>query len=492
MRRLRVRGRQRASRLHFAIPACLAVLIALALALPAASSAAEFPLTINIAGEGEVGCKVNGGEDEFCEAEYPAGTVVRLVPEPEEGWALGGWSGDCSGSGICQLTMNASHSVTATFEVEQLELKVKTLGSGKGAVKCSTGGAPGPCAAKYPFDTVLTLYAEPEAGSELSGWEVEGSEFGEEANCEEPEEKECTLTIEENTTVKATFNLQPLLKIEVNGSGKGTVECEVEGFLGACEPHYPKGTEVALVAEPQGESKFAGWSGDCSGAGKETECELTMEASRQVAATFTIEYTLTIEETGPGTVSGLPGPIHCGAVCSGKFLAGTKVILTAAPASGALFDGWAGGGCKGIGVCTVTVNGDITVAAEFEPRPPPEKEDEELEAQEGTARAAGAAQVKAGKAALKLSCSGGPCKGALQLTAKIKQGKKVKSLAIGKASFKLAADSSKTLEVKLSGPAKQELAKGKILKATVSGTGIAGSTVTLKGAQAGSKRPAHR
>jgi hypothetical protein len=463
-----------------ALAACAAALIALALALPAAAPAAEFPLTINTAGGGEVGCKVNGGEDELCEPEYPAGTVVRLVPEPEEGWALAHWSGDCSGSGICQLTMNASHSVTATFEVEQLELKVKTLGTGKGAVKCSTGGAPGPCAAKYPYGTEITLYAESEASSELGGWELEGSEFGEEANCEEPEERECTLTVEENTVVKAVFNLQPLLKIELNGSGMGTVECEVEGFLGACEPHYPKGTEVVLVADPQGESKFAGWSGDCSGAGKEPECELAMEASRQVVATFTVEYTLTVEGTGPGTVSSLPGSIHCGSVCSGKFLAGAKVTLTAAPASGALFDGWAGGGCKGIGTCTVTVNGDITVAAEFEPKPPPDREDEEVEVEEGTARAAATAQVKAGKAALKLTCSGGPCKGALQLSAKVKQGHKLMSLVIGKAGFDLAAGKSNTVEVKLSGPAKQELAKGKTIKAKLSGTGIAARTVTLK------------
>ncbi len=68
----------------------------------------------------------------------------------------------------------------------------------------------------------------------------------------------------------------------------------------------------------------------------------------------------------------------------------------------------------------------------------------------------------------------------MKLSAKVKQGHKVKTLVIGKANFDLAAGKSKTLQVKLSAPAKQELAKGKTLKAKLSGTGVAASTVKLK------------
>ncbi|MFL5900759.1 MAG: hypothetical protein ACJ75S_06120, partial [Solirubrobacterales bacterium] len=58
--------------------------------------------------------------------------------------------------------------------------------------------------------------------------------------------------------------------------------------------------------------------------------------------------------------------------------------------------------------------------------------------------------------------------------------KKTKNLVIGKASFSLAEGASATLKVKLSGPAKQELAKGKTLKAKTSGAGVTPSTVKLK------------
>jgi hypothetical protein len=467
-------------RLRLTLAAFVAALMVLGLALPAAALAVERTLTINYAGEGEgvVSCKAGSGPIEECEPEYPSGTALTLFAEPEEGSVFGGFSAGggsaaCSTS-PCAFTLNANSSVTATFNVEQFKLKVKIVG--EGSVECITGGPLEPCEAEYPSGTELTLVAEAEEESELVEWKVEGSEFGAGTDCEEPEEAECELTLEEDTTVKAIFALQPLLGIEIKGSGSGSVECEVTIGREECSDRYPKGTELILYAEADPAAEFAGWSGACSG---KEECELTMEGPRTVAANFesTVKYTLTIDETGPGMVSSSPGSIHCPSACSADFRVGTKVTLTATPAAGSLFDGWAGGGCKGIGTCTLTVSGDMTVAAEFEPKPPPEVEEEPLEA--GIAKAAATAQVKAGKAALKLSCSGGPCDGTLQLAAKVKQGHKLKSLVAGRAPFHLAAGAKKTIEVKLSAPVKQELAKGKSVKAKLSGAGVASATVTL-------------
>ena len=94
----------------------------------------------------------------------------------------------------------------------------------------------------------------------------------------------------------------------------------------------------------------------------------------------------------------------------------------------------------------------------------------------------GVALFQSGKAVLKLSCKGqGPCKGNLKLVAKLKVGGgKAKNVEIGKVSFNLAAGTSKTLKVKLSGAAKKVLGKARNVKATVSGTGVTKSTVTIK------------
>ena len=50
-----------------------------------------------------------------CSANVAPGTGVTLIATPAGGSSFGGWSGDCSGSGSCSITMNAARSVTANF-----------------------------------------------------------------------------------------------------------------------------------------------------------------------------------------------------------------------------------------------------------------------------------------------------------------------------------------------------------------------------------------
>jgi hypothetical protein len=162
------------------------------------------------------------------------------------------------------------------------------------------------------------------------------------------------------------------------------------------------------------------------------------------------------------------------------------VTLAASPAPGSSFSGFAGGGCSGTGSCIVTINEDTTVTAIFNANPSPTcATDPSLcpPPRPGMAKAAGSAQVKGGKAALKLSCSGGPCQGKLTLTARIKRAYKSTNSVIGKASFSLADGASATLKVKLISSAKQELGRGKTIKAKLTGASIVASTVKLKPAK---------
>ncbi|CAK0744986.1 exported hypothetical protein [Gammaproteobacteria bacterium] len=50
-----------------------------------------------------------------CLAAFPSGTNVTLTAIPEPGFVFGGWTGDCTGSFPCTLTMNQAHNVTANF-----------------------------------------------------------------------------------------------------------------------------------------------------------------------------------------------------------------------------------------------------------------------------------------------------------------------------------------------------------------------------------------
>jgi hypothetical protein len=365
-------------------------------------------------------------------------------------------------------------------------------GEGEGEVTCKIK-EPGeeeveeePCSGSYPESTKITVVALAEEGSKFAGFK---NGTGSAAGCTA---KTCVFTITANSSVNVQFDLNTFtLAVDVT-AGEGEVECTAvfEGVVevGSCEPEYRENTKITLEPAPEEGSEFGGFgggTGSAAGCAGTAPCSFTIKANSTVNASFNLipEYTLTIDASGPGTVTGSPGSIACPPTCSEKLLKGSKVTLTAHPAKGSLFAGWAGGGCKGTAPCAVTFDADKTVAAEFEPIPPPDPEEEELELEAGMAKAAASAKVKSGKAALKLSCAGGPCAGTLQLSAKVKQGHKLKSLVAGTAPFRLAAGETKTIQVKLAGPVKQELAKGKSVKAKLSGVGVASSTVTLEPAK---------
>ncbi len=52
-----------------------------------------------------------------CNAWFNSGTAVTLTATPDAGSAFAGWSGACTGTGTCSLTMNVARSVTATFSL---------------------------------------------------------------------------------------------------------------------------------------------------------------------------------------------------------------------------------------------------------------------------------------------------------------------------------------------------------------------------------------
>lgn len=85
------------------------------------------------------------------------------------------------------------------------------------------------------------------------------------------------------------------------------------------------------------------------------------------AASAADEATLSVSKTGNGggTVTSSPSGIDCGGDCSNNYELGTQVTLTAAENATSVFTGWSGGGCSGIAPCTVTVNANTNVQANF-------------------------------------------------------------------------------------------------------------------------------
>ncbi len=439
----------------------------------------EFTLTVNKAGTGTgtVQCKVGAGSPGACAAKYPSGTSLTLIATANGDSEFAGWSGSCSGTGSCALTMNAAKSVTATFNlkpVAEFTLTVNKAGTGTGTVKCKVGaGSPGACATKYPSGTALTLIAEASAGSEFAGWSGGGcSGTG-----------SCALTMNADKTVTATFNLKPVaveyaLAIEKIGTGTGTVKSSPAGIdCGpVCEFDFADETKVTLTATPDEGSAFDHWTG--SGCNKGT-CVVTMSRARTVKAVFDAvgERTLTVSKagTGTGTVTSAPKGIDCGSTCAANFDVGKKVTLLAAEGAGSTFVGFSGA-CTGTGPCKVTMSEARSVTATFELNANPTPTD-------GLVVVAGTAKVKDGKAALRVFCNGpSACKGELKLGMRVSGGSKGRKrfVTIGKASFDLQPGASTVLQIKLSRRALTALEGRKALAARVVGTGIHAHAVRLK------------
>src|SRR5207237_711037 len=155
-------------------------------------------------------------------ASYDSGTVVTLTAAPATGSTFGSWTGcDTVSGSTCTVTMNASRSVTATFNTKAVTLTVSKAGTGSGAVTSSESPPQIDCeatcvTASAPYDSgaTVTLTAAPASGSTFAGW----------SGCDTVSGSTCTVTMNAVRSVTATFNAQRFtLTVGEAGTGSGTV-----------------------------------------------------------------------------------------------------------------------------------------------------------------------------------------------------------------------------------------------------------------------------
>lgn len=84
----------------------------------------QYALTVNVAGSGSGTVTSDHGEIDcgpVCSVQLEHGDEVTLAANADEGSSFSGWSGACSGSGACKLTMTTARAVTATFSAQPVE-----------------------------------------------------------------------------------------------------------------------------------------------------------------------------------------------------------------------------------------------------------------------------------------------------------------------------------------------------------------------------------
>jgi hypothetical protein len=99
----------------------------------------------------------------ICSTQWDQTAQVRLSATPAAGTRFIGWTGACTGSTVCDLTMNTAESTVAVFG--PAVVTVRATVSGKGKVVCTPA-----CSTHFPAGTALTMRAAPAKGWQFKAW----------------------------------------------------------------------------------------------------------------------------------------------------------------------------------------------------------------------------------------------------------------------------------------------------------------------------------
>ncbi len=330
-------------------------------------------LTVMKTGPGTIsGMGITCGVD--CTESVPVGTTVTLTAMPMSGSTFVEFLGcDTSMGPSCTLTLNGSRSISATFEAAATHytLTVAKSGSGTGLIT-GTGITCGvDCNEVVPAGTMRTVSAVPSSNSVLSGW----------SGCDQDLVADCIISVTSNRTVTATFvataaptaprmltaSVLPNGEVELNWVDTATNEVDFridrssQGTTGFVEvATLPADTTTTtLPGLMVGTYYFRVRATNGGGAsGPSNTAVLTLTAPP-------VQLSVVKTGTGMGTVTSVPAGISCGTDCSETLAAGTMVVLTAAPATGASFMGWTGCTSTTTTSCTVALASTRTVTAAF-------------------------------------------------------------------------------------------------------------------------------
>lgn len=266
--------------------------------------------------------------------------ILRLNP------GLGD-AGTYTGGVITASDRTSADQETITIIVDPRQFFLTVNCSGPGSVSPQHCGT----TMSYFSGEQVSLTATPDAGWTFTGWSPSAMCSGTDP---------CTVTIlnsgssiETNVAVTAIFTqAQRSLSLLCVGSGSASPQ-----GCGTTQVYFQE-EEVKITATPASGWQFDSWSGACSGS---RDCVVTLDSDKSVTATFNqVQRSLTLLCEGSGSV----GKQSCGT--TQVYSSGSQVTLSATPFSGWRFVGWSGA-CSGAGGCTVVMDTDKSVTAQFDP-----------------------------------------------------------------------------------------------------------------------------
>jgi uncharacterized repeat protein (TIGR02543 family) len=261
------------------------------------ASAAVTKYTLTVAKAGTGSGTVSGGSiscGSTCSESVNSGTAVSLSASAASGSTFTGWSGSCSGTGTCSVTVSATTNVTATFTTNVVTPPVTTPAITSGLTSQATVGSP------YTYQIIATnnptTYAAIGLPSGLSINTQTGIITGSPTTAAT---NNITLNADNSAGIgTATLNLSitaPVAPVNFTltastaGTGTGTMTVAGQNCGSSCTATVA-GTSsgpvsVTVTATPAAGSTFTGWSGACTSTS--ATCTFSISANSSVTANFT-------------------------------------------------------------------------------------------------------------------------------------------------------------------------------------------------------------
>jgi hypothetical protein len=267
---------------------------------------------------------------------YDVGTSVPIVETASTGYRTNGWSGSGSivspTSASTSIVLNSSATITPAF-VQQVTLAINTATGGT-----ATG------AGTYDVGTSVPIVETASTGYRTNGWSGSSS-------IASPSSASTSIVLNSSATITPAFVQRVTLAINTATGGTAT---------GAGT--YDVGTSVPIVETASTGYRTNGWSGSGSIVSPTSaSTSIVLNSSATITPAFVQQVSLTVTSGTGGTATG-----------SGTFDIGSTAPIAATPASGYSFADWTGASpaSASSGSTTITLTGNLMVAANFTPLPP--------------------------------------------------------------------------------------------------------------------------
>ena len=196
-----------------------------------------------------------------CAADFTS-SPVSLTATPATNQMFAGWSGACSGTGGCSLTLDAAKAVTGAFSAKLYPVTVgftsgntsgsNTITSSPAGINCDgTNG----CTGMFPFGSSVTITANPDATwGRFVSWSS--------GPCAGSTNPVCTFTVPSGgATLNGSFTWFATMTILANqgvsgnsptpsqvNANDGTLACtNTTTLAGTCVMHYGRNTSITLT-----------------------------------------------------------------------------------------------------------------------------------------------------------------------------------------------------------------------------------------------------